>query len=181
MFLTHPSTDASKASVDTLYGYAGQALQGVEQLAALNLQTLKTVLAEASQTSQAVLSTTQIDELVKLQAAALQAAPEKAIAYGRHLSEIFSSAFAEQRSAFEAQLVDTQNQFLAALTGSLKNLPGSEGTIALVGSAVAAANNAYEGVSKVHKQVSDAVDANVSKLTETALVTTRATAAANGS
>ncbi len=38
--------------------------------------------------------------------------------------------------------------------------------MALVKSAVAASNNAYEGVNKASKQVADVVEANVSKLTE---------------
>ena len=66
-----------------------------------------------------------------------------------------------------------QAKILDAVNGALKNAPGSENTLALAKSAVAAANNAYEGVNKASKQVADAVDANITKFTETAVNTSR--------
>jgi len=165
--------DANKASFDTLFGLAGQALQGVEQLAALNLQAIKTSLAELAEGTQAALSAKSPAELVQLQIAALQAAPQKAVAYGRQVKEIVTAATAAQRTAVEAQVADVQAKFLDAVNSALKNAPGSENSMALVKSAVAAANNAYEGMNKASKQVSDAVDANVTKVTETAVKTSR--------
>ena len=173
MMNTNQFADANKASVDTLFGLTGQGFQGVEQLAALNLQVIKTLLAECAQSTQAALSAKSPEELVKLQTAALQAAPQKAAAYGRQVKEIFTSATAAQRAAAEAQVADIQAKFLDAVNGALKNAPGSENTVALAKAAVAAANNAYEGVNKASKQVSDAVDANVTKFTETAVTTSR--------
>ena len=161
--------DANKASVDTLFGLTGQALQGAEQLAALNLQAIKTSLAEFAEGTQAALSAKSPAELVKLQTAALQAAPQKALAYGRQVKEIFTVATAGLRTAIEAQVADVQAKLLDAVNGALKNAPGSENTLGLFKSAVAAANNAYNGVNKATKQVSDAVDVNVTKATETAV------------
>lgn len=168
--------DANKASVDTLFRVVGQALQGLEQIAALNLQAIKTSLAEFAEGTQAALSAKSPAELMMLQTAALQAAPQKAIAYGRQLKEIFTAATAVQRSAVEAQVADVQAKFLDAVNGALKNAPGSENTLALVKSAVAAANNAYDGVNNASKQVSDAVDANVTKVTEIAVNTSNSLA-----
>jgi phasin family protein len=177
MLNTNLFADAGKSSVERLQSLAAEARQGAQQLAELNLQATKTTLAELVQLSQAVLSAKSPAEAAQLQAAALRAAPQKALAYSRQVKEILEAATASQRSAFEAQIVDVQAKFLEAVQGALKNAPGSENTVALVKSAVAAANNAYEGVNKASKQVTDALDANVAKIAEgagSALATTEA-------
>lgn len=165
---------ANKASVDTLFGLTGQAFQGAEQLAKLNLQTIKTMLAEAQDSGQSALSAKSLPELVELQSALLQAAPQKALAYGRQVQEIFTTLSAAQRVAFETQMADLQAKFLDTFNGALNNAPGSEQILALAKSAVAAANNAYEGVNKASKQVSEAVVANVTKVSETVAETSLA-------
>ena len=166
--LTTPFANADEASINSLFGVAGQALQGAEQLIALNLQATKTMLAESAELFRATLSEKNPAELGKLQIAALQAAPEKALAYGRQVKEIFAAATVGQQNAFQAQLADMQAKFLEAVQAALKNAPGSENTFVLVKSAVAAANNAYEGVNKASKQVSEALDANVTKISSPA-------------
>jgi phasin family protein len=158
---------ASKASVDTLFGLTGHAFQGAEQLAALNLQTIKTLLAESQESSQAALLAKSLAELMELQSAALKAAPQKALAYGRQLQEILTTLTAASRVALETQVADVQAKFLDTVNSFLHNAPGSENILALAKSAVAATNDAYEGVNKASKQVSDAVAANVKKVSET--------------
>ena len=165
-------------STDAFAGAAAQATKSAEKLAALNVQTIQTLLSDFAASSQAALAAKSPDEFFKLQASALQAASEKVVAYGREVTEIFTTATAEQRAATESLWVDAQAKFLEGINGALKNVPGSESTIALVQSAVAATNSAYEGVNKVSKQVSDAVDANVTKFTATAVKSTKAIAKA---
>jgi phasin family protein len=164
---------ANKASVDTLLGLAGQALHGVEQLVALNLQASKTSLAELAETSQAALSAKSPAELVTLGTVALQAAPQKALAYARQVKDIITAATAGQRTAVEAQVADVQAKFLEAVNGALKDAPGSQNTLTLIKSAVAAAQNAYDGVNKASKQVAAAVEANVTKVTGNAVNASR--------
>lgn len=161
--------DANKASYETLIGLSQQAFQGVEKHAALNLQVVKTLLAEFAEGYQAALAVKTPDEFFKLQVAALQAAPQKALAYGRQVADIYAEASSTLRSAAEAQVAEVQAKFLEAVNASLKNAPGSEHTVALVKQAVAAANNAIEGVNKASKQVTEAVAANVAKISEAAV------------
>lgn len=171
-----PFAQASKTSVDQIFGVANAAFQGVEALTALNLQATKTLLSELAEGSQAALSARSPEDLIKLQTALLQAAPQKAAAYSRQVKEIVESSFAEQRAAAEAKIAEVQSQFVDAVSGMLKNAPGAENTVALVKSAVAASNNAYESVNKASKQVAEVVEANVTKLTETATKANRAAA-----
>lgn len=173
MFKIDQFAAATQASVDASLSAAAQAIVGVEQLAALNLQVIKTSLAEFAEGTRAALSATSPAQVLELQTAALQGAPRKASAYGRQVKEIFTAATTVQRTAVDAQVADVQAKFLEAVNGALRNVPGSENTLALVQSALAAANKTYDGVQKASKQVSDAMDANVAKATETAVKTAR--------
>jgi phasin family protein len=177
MMNINPFFDVNKASVDTLFALTGQALHGVEQLAALNLQAIKTLLAECAEGTQVALSGRSPEDLVKLQTATLLATPQKAAAYGRQVQEIFATLAAGQRAAVEAQATDVQAKFLDAVNDALKNVPGSDNVLAMAKSAIAAANMAYDGVNKASKQVSDAVAANLTKVTETAVKTSRSSRA----
>ncbi len=161
-------TESSKAAFEQFFDFSGQAFQGVEQLTALNMQAAKTLLAEFSEGTQAAMSASNPEELIKLQTAALKSAPEKSAAYAQQVKAIFDASFASQRAVFEAKLAEGQTQFVASVATMLKDAPGSENTLALVKSAVAASNNAFEGANKAGKQVADAVEANVAKFTETA-------------
>jgi len=162
---------ANKASANTFFSLAGQTFDGAEQLVKLNLQTIKTLLAEGKESGQSALSAKSLPELMELQTAVLQAAPKKALAYGRQVQEIITTMTASQRAAFETQMADIQAKFLDTFSGSLSNVPGSEQILALAKSAVAVANNAYEGVNKASKQVSDAVVANAAKVSDTVATT----------
>ena len=161
-------SNAAKASIDTLLALNNRAIESVEQLVALNVQTVKTALAESADSVQAVLSAKRLDELLKLQAASLQTAPQKAAAYGRRLREIFTTLAAAQRATLEARASDLQASFVEGLPDAFKNAPGADEAVARVKSAVAAVNSAYKGVNSASRQVSDAVAANVAKVTDAA-------------
>ena len=154
---------------------AAQGLQGAQQFAALNLQVTKAVMEELAAVMQAAMSARSPAEFGKLQTAAWQAAPQKALAYGRQVKEIFAAATVGQQSAIQAQIADVQAKFLEGAQAALQNAPGSENILTLLKTAVESANNACEGANKASKQVSDAVDANVAKFTQAAMDTSRST------
>ena len=141
-FTAEQFTAAQKANLDTLFGLTNKAFEGLEKLVELNMQVAKTTLAEATETAQATLSVKDAQELLALQASLLQPAAEKAAAYSRHLYEIMAGANAEVTKAAEASMADSQKKVLALVDTAVKNAPaGSESAVALVKSAVAAANN----------------------------------------
>ena len=156
---------ANKASVETLFGVSGQAFEGVEKLVALNLQTIKTVLAETEESSKTALESKSPADWMKVQTAALQAAPQKAMAYGQQVQAIFAPMIAAQRATFDAKLAEAQAKFLEGVSGALKDAPGGDKLVALAKSAVTGVNSAYEGMDKASKQVTEAVTANVKKAT----------------
>jgi len=169
-----PFSTAKIASVDALFGLAGQAFEGVEKLSALNLQAIKTSLAESAEATQSVFAAKTPQDLLTLQSTLAQSGPEKVIAYGRQVKEILTDVTAKHRAQVEGQFADVQAKFLEAVNGALKDAPGAENALSLMKSAVAAATNAYEGVNKASQQVTDAVDANITKFTETAKTSRRA-------
>ncbi|GAB4126069.1 MAG: phasin family protein [Rubrivivax sp.] len=167
---------AHKANVETLFGLTHKAFEGVEKLVELNLQVAKSSLAEAADTTKAMLSVKDAQELMALQASLLQPSAEKAAAYSRHLYDIVAGTNAEVTKVAEAQIADVQKKVLAVVDTAVKNAPaGTENAVALVKSAVAAANNALESVQKAAKQAAEVAEANFQAVTSTAVKATQAT------
>ena len=161
---------SQKASVETLFGLTSKAFEGVEKLVELNLTASKAALAEAAGTTQALLSVKDAQELLALQAGLIQPAAEKAASYGRLVYEIAASTGAEVSRVAEATASDAQAKFMSVVDNAVKNAPaGTENAVALVKSAVAAANNAFESVQKAGKQAAEVADANFQAMSTTAV------------
>ena len=165
---------AQKANVETLFDLTGKAFEGVEKLVELNLQVAKTAMTEVADTAKAALSVKDAQELLALQAGLLQPSAEKAAAYSRHVYDIAAATNAEVTKVAEAQLAEFQRNFMSAVDGAVKNAPaGTENAVALVKSAVAAANNAFESVQKATKQAVEVAEANFQAATTQAVKATQ--------
>src|SRR5207237_5293290 len=91
-------------------------------------------------------------------------------AYSRHLYDIAAATNAEVSKVAEETTSDAQKKFMSVVDTAIKNAPaGTENAVALVKSAVAAANNAYESVHKAAKQAADVAEANFQAVTSTAV------------
>jgi phasin family protein len=166
---------AQKANIETLFGISSLAFEGVEKLIELNTQVAKTAMTEASATIQAALSVKDAQELLALQAGLIQPAAEKAASYGRLVYEIAASTGAEVGRVAEATAADAQSKFMSVVDNAVKNAPaGTENAVALMKSAVAAANNAFESVQKAGKQAAEVADANFQAMSSTAVRATKA-------
>jgi phasin family protein len=115
---------AQKANVETLFGLTNKAFEGVEKLVELNLQVAKTALAEAAESTKAVMSVKDAQELLALQASLLQPSAEKAAAYSRHLYDILAGTNAEVTKVAEATIADAQKKVLAAGRHRRQERPG---------------------------------------------------------
>ena len=170
---------AQKANVETLLTLTSKAFEGIEKLIELNLQVAKTTLSETAENTKAALSVKDAQQLLALQASLLQPAAEKAAAYSRHLYDIAASVNGELGRVVEEQSSEAQRKFMTAVDDAAKNAPaGSESAVALVKSAVAAANNAYDNVNKAAKQAADVAEANFQALTTNAMKATQQAASA---
>jgi len=156
----------NKANLDVLLALTAKAFKGVEQVTALNLQLGKASLEDAAEASVAVMSAKDPQSLLALQAGMLQPAAEKAAAYGRQLYDIVAATKAEFEKVAAAQTAVMQNSFAGAIDAAAKNAPeGSSAGIAMFKSAMAAANNAFDGLQKATRQATDAAEANYTAVT----------------
>ncbi|MCB2017116.1 MAG: phasin family protein [Hydrogenophaga sp.] len=168
---------AQKSNIETLFGLTQKAFEGVEKLVELNVQATKAAMAEAANNTQAILSVKDAQELLTLQASLMQPLAEKTVAYSRHLYDIASGTGAEFGKAAEAQASDAQKKFNAFVDNAAKNAPaGSETAVAVMKSAVSAANNAMESVQKAVKQAAEMAEANFNTVTAQAVSATKAPA-----
>lgn len=166
MLNTDQFAAAGKANLDILLGLSAKAFEGVEQLTTLNLQAMRASLDEAAETSLAALSVKDPQSLLALQAGALQPAAEKAAAYGRQVVDIVATTKAEFEKAAAESAAGVQNSLVAAFDAAAKNAPeGSASGIALFKSAIAATNNAFEGLKKATQQATDVAEANYAAAT----------------
>lgn len=158
--------NAHKANLATLFGLSSKAYEGVEKMVELNMAASRAALTEFSQHAQALASAKDLQEVVNLQSAYLQPLPEKAAAYGRHCMAIASGTGAEFQKSVEAKTSELQQSFGALVEATTKNAPaGSETTVAMMKSAMSAANNAYDSVQKAVKQAADMAEANIKAAT----------------
>jgi len=166
-----------KANVETLLGLTAKAFEGVEKIVELNMSASKAALAETSENAKALLSVKDAQELLALQSSLLQPLAEKTAVYSRHLYEIATGTTSEFTKAIESQASEAQQKFTGIIESAAKNAPaGSEAAVAVMKSAVAAANNALESVQKAVKQATDVAEANFTAMANTATASAKPSA-----
>ncbi|MDH1903736.1 phasin family protein [Comamonas aquatica] len=178
MALTPEQLIAShKANLETLFGLTTKAFEGVEKIVELNVAASRAALTEAANHTQALLNVKDAQELLALQSSLFQPLAEKTAAYNRHLYNIATSTSTELSKTLEAKAGEFQQGFNNLVESTAKNAPaGSETAVAVMKSAVSAANNAFESVQKAVKQASDLAEANLKAVSATAASATQAAA-----
>jgi len=175
MITVEQLVNTQKSNIDTFFGLSGKAFEGVEKLIELNISAAKSAFTEAAETTKLALSAKDPQELVAIQTALLQPVAEKAAAYSRYVYEIAASTGAEVSRVAEAQAAEAQARFMALVDTAVKNAPaGTENGVALIKSAVAAANNAIETAQKAAKQAAEVAEANFNAMSSTATRATKA-------
>jgi len=157
---------ANKSNVEALLTLANTAFASAERLAALNLNTARNLLEDTVASAKSLLGVKDIQELMNVQASLAQPTVEKAVAYSRSIYEIASQTQEELTKIFEAQFAEANKNVTSALDKAVKNAPaGSDVAVAAVKSAIAAANSAYDSMTKAAKQVAEIAEANVAAAT----------------
>lgn len=152
---------ANKANLETIFGLTTKAFEGVEKLVELNLQVIKATLQENAETTKKALTAKDAQELLAVQASLAQPIAEKVLAYSKHLYEIASDTQAEFTKVAEAQIAEGNKKLQSIVENIAKNAPaGSESAVAIVKTAIAAANNAYDSVNKATKQAVEVAESN---------------------
>ena len=157
---------ANKATVDSLLSLANSALASAERIAALNLNTARSLVEDSVSSAKALMGAKDVQEALSIQASLAQPNVEKAVAYSRSVYEISAQTQEELSKMVEAQFGDFQKTVSGLLDKAAKSAPaGSDVAVAAVKSAIAAANSAYDSVTKAAKQVAEIAEANVAAAT----------------
>lgn len=158
---------ANKANVENLLNVANTAFASAERIAALNLNTARSALEDTASGVQTVLSAKDPQAALAAQKSLAQPAVDKAVAYGKSVFEITSQTQQELAKMVEAQFSDFQKSIAGMVEMAAKSAPaGSEGAVAAIQNAIAAANSAFGNMNAVTKQFTDAAQANIAAMTK---------------
>lgn len=150
------------ANLDLLFGLTNKTLAGLQELAELNLKTMKATLAETQDNFQKAFAAKDMQDLLALQASLLQPATEKAQAYHRQLVEITSATRAEFAKVAEAQYEANKRKMQDVIDNAAKSAPaGSEAAMAAWQSAVSAATSLCDTMQQTARQAIEVTESNL--------------------
>ncbi|WP_431798372.1 phasin family protein (plasmid) [Cupriavidus metallidurans] len=157
MFLTSDQIAAAqRASLETLYGLTLKVFESLERLAALNLQTSKAHFADGANATLEALSATTTQDILTFQDETIKPAHEKFLSYIRQLSEISGTAQLGFSTFIEAVQAANAEQLQAFFAKVSESAPvDSESTMAILKSAIYAAQTAFESVQQVTKETAE--------------------------
>jgi phasin family protein len=158
---------SNKATVDSLLAVANTALATAERIAALNLNTARGTLDDATSATQAVLAVKSPADAAALKDTLVKPAVEKAVNYTRALYDISSESQQQLGKMLEEQFAGFQKQVAGLVEQATKSAPaGSESIVAAMQNAITSANSAFGNMTSMAKQFSDIAQANVAAATK---------------
>jgi phasin family protein len=173
---------AQKAQVEAFFSLGKKSFEGFKKVVELNMQTAEVTMSDAAEAMQSLLSAKDAQEALSVYSKLMEPVAEKLASYSRHGYDIYTATTGEVGKVVEEQSAEMQRKYMAVVDTAVKNAPaGSENAVALMKSAVAAANNAFETVQKAAKQAADVAEANFQAVTNTAVKASQQAAARAGS
>jgi len=152
----------NKANLEMAMKFAGVALQGAERILDLQLKAAKTAFADSVENAKTIAAVKDLQQLAALKDSMAQPTMEKATAYAKSVYDVTTATQAEFGKLVEEQVSEFNKQVVTALDKIVKTAPaGSEVGIAALKSGIAAVNSAYDNVSKVARQFSEATQSNI--------------------
>ncbi|MCB6183819.1 phasin family protein [Leeia sp. TBRC 13508] len=129
-------------------------LNSYEKLTQLGMNLAKDVLAEQAAAFKSVSEVKDVPSFFAFQNGLAQPSVEKAVTTSRALYEALTDVQAEFAAFAEEEAQVFNRTIVSGLDNLVKNAPaGSDVAVAAIKSAIAAAGNAYDTVSKAAKQV----------------------------
>jgi phasin family protein len=165
-FAPEQFASAHKAQIDGLLTLANTAFAGMERLAALNLNTARSLLEDGAGSAQALLGAKDFQSFIAIQNSLLQPAVDKAALWSRSAYEISAATGEELGKTLETQLTEANQALDSSLDELSKNAPaGTEiavnASVAAVKSAIGASGTAYATLSKAVRQVNAYAESNL--------------------
>jgi phasin family protein len=150
--------------METFNALASKAVQGVEQVVALNMTTAKnsmdSAMAAGRQMSQAPDPKTAMDTL----SARLQPGVQDAAAYGEQLRQIIGDIQKDFQQAADTHLVEAKNTLSALIYDVTQNVkPGQENAVEIIKAAIDNAFRGYEQVTQSTREAMRRVEEQVAR------------------
>ena len=153
--------------LETFNALTSKAVQGVEQVVALNMATAKSQMEEGLATGKEMSQAADPKAAMTLAAAKLQPGVAGANAYNQQLGVIIAEIREEFTRAADAHVAEAKSNLSALIYDVTKNVrPGSENAVQIVKTAIDNAFNGYEQVTKATKQAVQSVEAQIAKASE---------------
>jgi phasin family protein len=151
----------NKTNLEVAMKFASVAIQGAERIMELQLKAAKTAFADTVENAKTLAAVKDLQELAALKDSLAQPTINKATAYAKSLYDVTSATQAEFGKLAEVQIAEFNKQVVTGLDKMVKTAPaGSEVGIAAFKSGIAAVNSAYDNLSKVAKQFTEATQSN---------------------
>ena len=150
----------------TFNALTSKAVQGVEQVVALNMATAKKSLAGSMAASHEMSQTA--DPKAALAAAAAHAQPDMsgAVVYGEQMKVIIDDIHSEFTQAADAHIAEAKSALTALIYDVTQNVkPGSENAVTIIKTAIDNAFQGYEQVTQATRQAVQVVEAQIARAT----------------
>ena len=169
MYVTPEQIQATtKANMEAILSLASSQFGTIEKLANLNATAIKAAFEDSIANTRALAGAKDVQEFVNLQSTFAQPAIEKAIAYSKSVYEVATQTNAEFSKLAEQRVAEWNENFASLLDKAVKNAPaGSDVAVTALKQMIAAANSAYDNLTKVARQATEIAEANVATATET--------------
>lgn len=155
----------NQANVDAALRYASIILGSAERMIAIQVEAAKSAFAIGAQNAKSLSSVRDVQELDSLRSTLVKPSIEQASDYARSIYNVATSTQAELSKLVEEQAAEFNRQVVEAIDTVEKTSPAASGlAVAAVKSAIAAANTAYENLSKTAKQFQDSAEATVNSV-----------------
>ena len=158
-------TAVAQANIEAMQTLTQAAYAAAERLAALNLNTARSVLEDSMAKAKTLSGAQDLHGLASAQSLA-QPAIERTTAYWRAVYEIWADAQNEFTKVLGTKLAGLNETTGAALEGMAFAPMGSNVILDAVNSAMSAANSAMERMSKATEQFAEMAQANVAAATD---------------
>jgi phasin family protein len=165
--------------METFNALASKAVQGVEQVVALNMTTAKNSMEGAMAASRQMTQAPDPKAAMDTLSARLQPGVQDAAAYGEQLRQIIGDIQKDFQQAADTHLVEAKNTLSALIYDVTQNVkPGQENAVEIIKSAIDNAFKGYEQVTQSTREAMRRVEEQVARAS--AQVATAQTQAGGG-
>jgi phasin family protein len=165
--------------VQTFNALATKAVQGVEQVVALNMATAKSALEGTLATGREASQASDPKAALEAVQARMQPGVSEATAYGEQLRQIIGDIQKDFQQAADTHLVEAKNTLSALIYDVTQNVkPGSENAVEVIKSAIDNVFQGYEKVTQATRQAVQTVEEQIAKATAQVMPRSDAGAAA---